>query len=255
MVSRNIANQSNPNASRKIANVVTANGLPTVATISQASNSALLTSLLSANSKSAQQSAISNALTQLEGTLGIVRRVTRPLHRRSLGPVIDALQTYGDSPAKHDSAQAAVQRGHKPGERAQRRQHHGPKCKGQADTGIANSVTKINNILASSPQVNQSIMQGTASGADITDAVDQRNSLLQQLSNQIGITTVRGASNDIKIYTDSGLTLFDQSPMQVTFQQTPAFTASTQGNAVYADGVPVTAQGSPYNVQSGALAG
>ena len=30
IVSRNIANQSNPNASRKIASIVTANGLPTV---------------------------------------------------------------------------------------------------------------------------------------------------------------------------------------------------------------------------------
>ena len=126
----------------------------------------------------------------------------------------------------------------------------------QADAGIANSVNTINNILSqfTAGQSNRRC-RARQTGADITDAVDQRNSLLQQLSNQIGITTVKGANNDVKIYTDSGLTLFDQTPMQVTFQQTPAFTASTQGNAVYVDGVPITASGSPFSVQSGALAG
>ena len=73
IVSRNIANQSNPNASRKIANVVTVNGLPSVASISQASNAALLTSLLSANSNQSQQSAISNAMTPAAKHAGHIR--------------------------------------------------------------------------------------------------------------------------------------------------------------------------------------
>src|SRR5208337_2822413 len=70
VVSRNIANQSNANASRKIANVVTVNGLPTLASVSRASDDALLKNLLSANGGQAQQSAISDSLTQLEATLG-----------------------------------------------------------------------------------------------------------------------------------------------------------------------------------------
>ena len=70
VVSRNIANQSNANASRKIANVVTVNGLPTVASVSRASDEALVRNLLSANGNQAQQAAISDSLTQLEATLG-----------------------------------------------------------------------------------------------------------------------------------------------------------------------------------------
>ncbi|MGA8772131.1 MAG: flagellar hook-associated protein FlgK, partial [Rhodomicrobium sp.] len=70
VVSRNIANQSNANASRKIANAVTVNGLPTITTVSRASDDALLKNLLSANGDQAEQSAISDALTQLEATLG-----------------------------------------------------------------------------------------------------------------------------------------------------------------------------------------
>ncbi|MFY9643291.1 MAG: flagellar basal body rod C-terminal domain-containing protein, partial [Rhodomicrobium sp.] len=39
------------------------------------------------------------------------------------------------------------------------------------------------------------------------------------------------------------------------FTPTPAFTASTQGNAVYADGVPITVPGSSLSIHSGALVG
>ena len=254
LVSRNIANQSTPNASRKVADVVTTNGLPLLASISQASNSALQTSLLSANSKQSQQSAISTAMTQLESTLGTsVSDTNSP--SALIGQLSSALQTYAVSPQSAISAQAAVIAATNLANGLNNASNTVQSVRAQADSGIADSVTKINNILNQFTQVNQSIVAGTSTGADVTDAVDQRNSLLQQLSSQIGITTLKGADNGIKIYTDSGLTLFDQSPMNVTFQQTPAFAASTQGNAVYVDGVPVTVQGSPFKVQGGALAG
>ena len=75
----------------------------------------------------------------------------------------------------------------------------------QADAGIASSVSTIRSILVQFQQVNQTIVEGTQSGADITDALDQRDSLLQQLSSQIGVTTVTRANNDMAIFTDSGL--------------------------------------------------
>ncbi len=254
VVSRNIANQSNPNASRKIANLVTVNGLPSVVSISQASSSALLSSLLSANSNQSKQSAISNAMTQLESTLGTTAdSTTSP--EALIGQFQDALQTYAASPQSSASAQAAVIAAGNLTNGLNNASATVQNTREQADTGIANSVTTINNLLGQFQQVNQTIITGTANGADITDATDQRNSLLQQLSNQIGITTVTGTNNDVKIYTDSGLTLFDRVPMKVTFQQSPAFDASTQGNAVYVDGVPITARGSSFAVQGGALAG
>jgi flagellar hook-associated protein 1 FlgK len=254
LVSRNIANQSNPNASRKIANVATTYGMPSVVSVSQASNSALLRSLLSANSSQAQQSAVSNAMSQLESTLGTsASSTTSPV--ALIGQLNDALQTYAVSPQSPISAQAAVMAATNMANGLNSASTTVQNVRAQADAGIADSVAKINDLLNQFTKVNQTIVAGTVIGADITDNMDQRNSLLQQLSNEIGIATVKGPNNDLKIYTDSGLTLFDQAPMQITFQQTPAFAASTQGNAVYVDGVPVTAQGSPFTVQSGALAG
>ncbi len=125
----------------------------------------------------------------------------------------------------------------------------------QADQGMASSVDTINSLLSQFTQLNNQIVSGSQSGADISDAMDQRDSVLQQLSGQIGITTVTRSNNDVAIYTDSGVTLFDKSARAVSFDPTSDFSASTQGNAVYADGVPITAQGSPMSIHSGALAG
>ena len=254
VVSRNIANQGNTSASRKISNIVTVNGLPTVASISRASSDALLSSLFSANSSQAQQSAISNALTQLQSTLGTGSTdTTSPT--ALLGRLTDALQTYAAAPQTTASGEAAVAAAENLASSLNSASTTVQNVREQADAGIASSVSTIRSILVQFQQVNQTIVEGTQSGADITDALDQRDSLLQQLSSQIGVTTVTRANNDMAIFTDSGVTLFDKTPRSVTFTPTASFGASTQGNAVYADGVPITAPGSSMSIQTGALAG
>ena len=45
----------------------------------------------------------------------------------------------------------------------------------------------------------------------MTDDLDQRDQILASISEEIGIRTVTRANNDMAIYTDSGVTLFDTS--------------------------------------------
>ncbi len=254
LVSRNIANQSNTSASRKIANIVTVNGLPTVASISRASSSALLSSLLSANATNSEQSAISVALTQLQTTLGTSGNTSNsPV--ALLGQLNDALQTYAASPQSAAAAQSAVVAAQNLASGLNSASATVENVRNQADAGIASSVNTINNLLNQFSQLNSTIVSGTVSGADVTDAMDQRDSILQQLSQQIGITTVTRANNDVAIYTDSGVTLFDKTPRSVTFTPTASLAPGTSGNAVYADGVPITNQGSSLSIHSGALVG
>ena len=243
VVSRNIANQSNANASRKIANVVTVNGLPTITTVSRASDDALLKNLLSANGDQAEQSAISDSLTQLEATLGAsTNDTTSPT--ALMGQLTSALQSYEAAPQNIVGAQAAVTAA---GNLAKGLNSASATVQGvreQADAGIASSVSTINSLLSQFQQINDSIVN-SPQAADITDLQDQRDTLLQKLSSEIGITTVTRGNNDMAIFTDSGVTLFDKTPRSVTFSSTANFSAATQGQPVYADGVPITAQGSP----------
>ena len=108
-----------------------------------------------------------------------------------------------------------------------------------ADADMATSVTTINQLLAQFETVNTAIVKGTITGADTTDYLDLRDSILSRLSQEVGITVATRANNDMVIYTDSGVTLFETSARSVTFDQTYAFTAGIDGNAVYIDGVPV----------------
>lgn len=253
LVSANIANASNPTATRKIANISTVNGFPTIASISRVSSDALLRSLLAANASNAQQSAISNALTQLQNTVGTSDNTNSPV--ALIGQLDDALQTYAASPQSTAAAQSAVVAAQNLASGLNSASATVQTVREQADAGIATSVSTINNLLSQFGQVNQAIVKGTAAGTDVTDAEDQRDSILQQLSSQIGITTTTQANNDMAIYTDSGVTLFDKTARSVTFQPTATFSASTAGNAVYADGVPITNQGSSLSIKSGALVG
>jgi len=99
-------------------------------------------------------------------------------------------------------------------------------------------------------------MSGTATGADVSSAEDTRDSILTQLSQQIGISTVSNPDGSTSIYTDSGVTLFQGgSPRTVSFAPTATYTDSSTGNAVIVDGVPITGANSPMAIQSGALAG
>jgi len=113
----------------------------------------------------------------------------------------------------------------------------------EADADIADGVDRLNTLLSRFETVNNAIIKGTRSGADVTDDLDLRDQILAGISEQIGIRTVSRANNDMAIYTDSGVTLFETRPRTVTFSPTLSYSAGTSGNAVYADGVPITGNG------------
>ena len=81
------------------------------------------------------------------------------------------------------------------------------------------------------------------------------DSILSKLSQEVGITVATRANNDMVVYTDSGVTLFETKARSVTFAPTNAYTAGTTGNAVFIDGVPVTGAGAVMPIHTGKLAG
>jgi flagellar hook-associated protein 1 FlgK len=256
VVSRNISGATSTGTfSQKIANVVTTqDGGVEVASVTNAQNQALFNSVLSATSASATQAAISAGLTTLQSTVGEPGDDIAPAEQ--LSDLTDALQQYEASPSDDSLAEAAVSSAQTLASTLNSATASVQQVREQADSDMASSVTTINSLLTQFQSVNSQIVTGTATGSDVTDLLDTRNSLLTQLSQQIGITTATGPNNDMSIYTDSGATLFQGGvASSVTFQPTNTYTASTTGNAVYVDGVPVTGSSATMPIQSGALAG
>ena len=166
-----------------------------------------------------------------------------------------ALQTYSSSPGSSSAASAVLTAAQNLASGLNAASATVANVRETADQDMVNSVATINSLLAQFQDVNTAIVKGTATGADISDALDQRDTILQSLSRQIGVTTTTNGNGSMSIYTDSGATLFDTTPRSVTMSPTTTYTASTVGAAVYVDGVPVTGANAVMPIQSGALAG
>jgi flagellar hook-associated protein 1 FlgK len=258
VLSRNIANANDSSgASTKIANVTSVPGSGAeVVSITSAQNLTLFENVLNATSSSATQNAISSGLDQLEQTIGATSDATDAQSPATLlSSFTDALQTYESSPSDSSLADAAVSAASTLASSLNSATTTVQGVREQADADMSQSVTQINSLLQQFQTLNNQVVSGTATGADVTDALDGRNAVLTQLAQQIGITTVTSPNNSVNIYTDSGVTLFQGTARTVSFVPTTTYTAGTTGNAVTVDGVPITGSSTTMGIQSGALAG
>ena len=91
----------------------------------------------------------------------------------------------------------------------------------QADADMASSPsTRSTRCLTKFEEVNTMIVKRHARRSDITDHLDQRDKIIADLSQEIGIKTQARGDNDIVIFTDSGVTLFETRARTVTFEPT-----------------------------------
>ena len=264
VIARNISNANTPGYSREIANQATdAYGGSDVISITRQANRALLDQLNASTSDSASQSAISAGLSKLAATVddsatassasGAAQNGASP--SAMLANLQSALATYAASPSDSSVAQAAVTAAGNLAASLNSGSTVVMQVRSQADANIASSVTAINALLNQFTSVNATIVDGLASGGDVSSAEDSRDSILTQLSQQIGISTTTNANGSTSIYTDSGATLFQDVPQTLSFAPTPTLTAGATGNTVTVNGVPITGSSAPMAIQSGALAG
>jgi flagellar hook-associated protein 1 FlgK len=263
ILSSNIANVNNANYARRSAGAITqTSGSVTLGSTQRATDSALLASLLTAQSQSASSTALSTGLTNIANTLSIDTANTTASSAASdqspatlIGTLTNALQQYAAQPDNASLATAAISAATALSTNLNQSSLTVQGVRETADKDIAASVSTINSLLAQFQTVNDSITKGTATGGDVSDALDTRDGILKQLSNEVGITTVPTSNNGLSIYTDSGVTLFNVTPRTVSFTPTATYAAGTVGQAVSVDGVPVTGASAVMPISSGALAG
>ena len=265
VISRNISNAGTKGYSREIANLATiASGGVEVASVGREANAALLEQVNTSTSQAAYQQALSGGLTTLAQTVSDSSSATSTSGAEAngnspsamLANLQSALETYDASPTSTSAAQGVVTAAGDLVGSLNTGAAAVQSVRETADSDMASAVKSINSLLTQFTSINATIMSGTAAGADVSSAQDTRDSILTQLSQQIGISTVANPDGSTSIYTDSGVTLFQGgSPRTVSFTATATYTDSSTGNAVMVDGVPITGSSSPMAIQSGALAG
>lgn len=254
IISRNVANAHDPYYTRKSAELSTLlGGGAAVVGYSRVSDRSLLDKLLDASGSAAAKQALLGGLESLNATVGDPSDEMSPA--AMLGKFYAALQLYESGPndllRARDAARAAADLATTLNSATATVQG----VRQDADAEMSASVDRINSLLAQFKIANDAVVKGHGTAADITEYLDQRDKILRQLSEEIGIRTVTGPQNDISIYTDSGVTLFETDARTVSFERTVSYSAGTVGKAVFVDGVAVTGASAGMAVRSGKLVG
>ncbi|TGP55468.1 flagellar hook-associated protein FlgK [bacterium M00.F.Ca.ET.230.01.1.1] len=253
VVSRNVADASNPDYTRRIAVVTSTAPGARMVEIQRTANELLFRQNLSALSASSGQSTLYDGMDQLDLSVNGVDNASSP--STAIANLQKALQLYATTPSNQNLGTSVVDAA----KQVVNSLNSGTKAiqdfRTQADSQIATAVDDLNSLLSQFQDANKAVISGTRSGTDVSDALDQRDALLKKISQYIPISTFTRGDNDMVITTKDGTTLFETVPRSVTFTPSSGYSAGTPGNTIYIDNVPVSAGTTDNTTADGKLAG
>jgi flagellar hook-associated protein 1 FlgK len=253
IVSRNVADASNPDYARRTAVVTsTAPGARSVE-IQRAANDLLFRQNLSALSAWSGQSTLYSGMDQLDLAVNGVDNASSP--STAIANLQQALQLYATTPSNQNLGASVIDSANQ----VVRSLNDGTKAiqdfRTQTDGQIATAVDDLNALLSQFQDANKAVISGTRSGTDVSDALDQRDAILKKIAEYVPVSTFTRGDNDMVITTTDGTTLFETVPRSVSFTPSPGYTAGTPGNTIYIDNVPVSAGSGGNSSAVGKIAG
>ncbi|EJJ26477.1 flagellar hook-associated protein FlgK [Rhizobium sp. CF142] len=235
VVSTNIANSGNSDYVRREASVTSTLAGAQIVKISRAQEDALLKQYLQSSSQDSAQQTLLSGLGDLQSILGGNDYETSP--STYLSAFQTALQTFAASPSDTTAGQSAVTAAQDLANSLNTASDAVQSVREDADAAIATQVGTLNTLLSQFQTANNAVKLATATGADTSAALDDREKILKQISSIVGISTSTRSNNDMVISTADGTTLFETVPRTVSFKATGTYVAGTEGNSVYIDGV------------------
>ena len=186
VLSRNIAGASDENYVRRDLNPISlAGGGVQPSLVSRASNGALLRQFVDSSSISAKHEAIVSGLNWLHQTVADPELGHAPSEK--LAALESALNLYAESPNDTARANVVVARANDLALSLNGASQSIVDARQKADTDMAASVGKINQLLADFETVNTQIVRANETRTDASEAYDQRDSILKQLADEIGV--------------------------------------------------------------------
>lgn len=251
VTSTNIANVGNANYVRRANTLVTAGNGALVASTDRAQDPALFRQTITSTSVASGQTTLLAGLTEMRGLLGGNDYDNSP--SAHLSDLADDLSAFAASPGEVTLAASTVSSAQELATSLNNTSNEVQAIRKRADSQIKADVDELNRLLGQFETANNKVVIANIAGADASDALDQRDTLVKQISEIIGVSTSERANGDMALYTSDGTTLFETTPRQVSFVPTTTYTASVTGNAVYIDGVELNAGSGGDTSASGSL--
>ncbi|MEM8852383.1 MAG: flagellar hook-associated protein FlgK [Pseudomonadota bacterium] len=251
---RNVAAASDPDRSRAYAvTATTVDGGVAITQIRRAEDAALYATMIRATASAAERDAVLIGLQELAVTVGDPQDGVSPAAR--IGDLRAAIADYANAPDDPLFGKAAVERAHDLADGLNRAANDVNLLRERADQAMAEGVGEVNRLLAEFDAANTAVTRATALGNDATMDLDRRDGIVSELSQYLGVTTLTRENNDMALFTDGGITLFDKEARSVTMQRTTVFTAATVGGTVFVDGLPITGDDAPMPSEGGSIVG
>lgn len=253
VTSRNIAGIGDPNYIRRDAAVVTNYYGTTRVDTQRVVNQALFDSSLMANAKYAKSDAIASSIDRLASfqQLNEFSNSAASL----LGELKNATEFAAATPSDNTTLNSLVENARSMATALNSSYTEIMNTKTDIDSAIRTSVTNLRTMLAQLTELNDAIVEGSRFGNDVFDELDIRDSLLNEISTEIGINVVSRENNDVMLTLNNGVVLFEKKPRDIQFQAMPSYGPNTQGSNLFVDGVPVTGDDSRLPIYTGAIAG
>lgn len=91
----------------------------------------------------------------------------------------------------------------------------------QAEAGIGDAVARVNGLLKTIENVQTQIIALSAQNVELGALLDQRDLAINELAGLIDIQVTANGVNNVAIFTNSGISLFDMQASQLTFDEKP----------------------------------
>lgn len=237
VVSRNIGGLNDPDYSRRTAFRVSGAYGSQFVSIRRASNDALFNRFTQSSSAFSSSSVLADGLDRLSSIFSADNFSGSPANL--IGKLRNALQNFATSPSNNTLGDSAVSTAGSLARALNTGTRQIQSLRNDADKEIGDSVSHINDLLTRFEQVNKQIVSGTRANTDVSDDLDRRDAILKELSGEMGITTMMRGDNDMVIFADNGVTLFETTVRKVSFTPSGSLAPGIEGSPVMVDGVPL----------------
>jgi flagellar hook-associated protein 1 FlgK len=250
-LSKNIANASNPDYSRRVGTLaVDSNGAQKLV-IERTYDNGLVKQVMNSTAESAGQEVLQQKLEGIKSLLGGNDYETAP--STYMKTLRDNLQAYATKPNESTLASTVISSAKDVANSLNGISTEIQSMRGTIDREISDLIEKLDGLLKQFDDVNGAIKAGTALGKDVNNELDMRERYLKQISEIVGVRSFTRDNNDMALYTTDGTMLFDMGARDILFTPLPAYDAQTVGNPIVIDGQKVTAGDSGNSTARGKL--
>ncbi|MGA8706793.1 MAG: flagellar hook-associated protein FlgK [Steroidobacteraceae bacterium] len=234
-ISNNVANVNTPGYSEETANLATNPSTPTPnGAIGNGVNVDGITRSYS-NFLDAQTRAATSSYNQFNTTAGLASNIDNMFSDPSSGlsaslqTFSQTIQSMANSPTQSSTRQAVLSQAQALVSQLQGYQSQLDQLNGQVNTQIQSEASTISSLAQSIANLNQSIMaaQNNGSGQQPLSLLDQRNNLVDQLSQDVNVSTVQQSDGSLSVFIGSGQALV-VGARSATLSATPDQFASGQ---------------------------